>query len=147
MQETWVCSLGKWQPIPVFLPGKSRGQRSLVGYIQSMGSQRVGHNLMIFSFLPFNRFFGHFFLKNHVIREQRCFISLCRELFYLYSSFIFSFSTRVFATVRRKGRSDCVSCRRQRRSPFWPTRNICRTKDSWFVTRLTTASNFGICLL
>ena len=22
----------KWQPIPVFLPGKSRGQRSLVGY-------------------------------------------------------------------------------------------------------------------
>ena len=92
MQETWVCSLGKWQPTPVFLPGKSRGQRSLVGYIQSMGSQRVGHNLMIFSFLPFNRFFGNFFLKNHVIREQRCFISLYRELFYLYSSFIFSFS-------------------------------------------------------
>ena len=22
----------KWQPIPVFLPGKSHGQRSLVGY-------------------------------------------------------------------------------------------------------------------
>ena len=22
----------KWQPTPVFLPGKSRGQRSLVGY-------------------------------------------------------------------------------------------------------------------
>lgn len=29
----------KWQPIPVFLPGKSNGQRSPVGYIQSMGSQ------------------------------------------------------------------------------------------------------------
>ena len=26
-----------WQPIPVFLPGESHGQRSLVG------SQRVGH--------------------------------------------------------------------------------------------------------
>jgi len=26
------------------LPGKSHGQRSLVGYIQSMGSQRVGHD-------------------------------------------------------------------------------------------------------
>ena len=39
MQETWVQSLGqedpwrrKWQPTPVFLPGKSHGQRSLVGY-------------------------------------------------------------------------------------------------------------------
>ena len=44
MQETWVQSLGweglldgrrsatKWQPTPVFLPGESREQRSLVGY-------------------------------------------------------------------------------------------------------------------
>ena len=29
----------KWQPIPIFLPGKSHGQRTLVGYIQSMGLQ------------------------------------------------------------------------------------------------------------
>ena len=33
----------KWQPTPVFLPGKSYGQRSLAG--QSMGLQRVGHDL------------------------------------------------------------------------------------------------------
>jgi len=39
MQETGVQSLGwedpgrkKWQCIPVFLPGKFHGQRSLVGY-------------------------------------------------------------------------------------------------------------------
>ena len=39
MQGTWVQSLGpktswrrKWQPTPVLLPGKSHGQRSLVGY-------------------------------------------------------------------------------------------------------------------
>ena len=43
MQETcrtcrldpWVRKIPwrrKWQPIPVFLPGKSHGQRSLVGY-------------------------------------------------------------------------------------------------------------------
>ena len=31
----------EWQPTPVFLPEKSHGQRSLVGF---MGSQRVGHN-------------------------------------------------------------------------------------------------------
>ena len=40
VQETWVGSLG-WEdplekglpPTPVFLPGKSHGQRRLVGYI------------------------------------------------------------------------------------------------------------------
>jgi len=32
----------KWQPTPLFLPGKSHGQWSLV----VMGSQRVGHDLM-----------------------------------------------------------------------------------------------------
>ena len=39
IQETQLQSLGqnsprsrKWQPTPVFLPGKSHGQRSLVGY-------------------------------------------------------------------------------------------------------------------
>ena len=39
MQETGVQSLGwedpwrrKWQSIPVLLPGKSHGERSLVGY-------------------------------------------------------------------------------------------------------------------
>ena len=34
----------KWQPTPVFLSGESHGWRSLVGYIQSTGSQRVGHD-------------------------------------------------------------------------------------------------------
>ena len=33
----------KWQLSPVFLPGKSHGQRSLVGY-SPRGSQRVGHD-------------------------------------------------------------------------------------------------------
>ena len=39
MQETWVQSLAqedpwgtKWQPIPVFLPGKFPGHKSLAGY-------------------------------------------------------------------------------------------------------------------
>ena len=35
----------KWQPIPVFLPGKSYGQRSLEGY-SPWGCKRVGHNLV-----------------------------------------------------------------------------------------------------
>ena len=35
----------KWQPTPAFLPGKSRGQRSLVGY-SPWGCKRVEHNLV-----------------------------------------------------------------------------------------------------
>ena len=48
-QEIRVCSLGweipwrrSWQPTPVFLPGKSHGPRSLVGY--SLWGCRVRHN-------------------------------------------------------------------------------------------------------
>ena len=33
----------KWQPVPVFLPGKSHGQRSLAGY-NPWGCKRVGYN-------------------------------------------------------------------------------------------------------
>ena len=42
----WVRKIWrrKWQPTPVFLPGKSHGWRNLVR-LQSMGSQRVGHSL------------------------------------------------------------------------------------------------------
>ena len=35
----------KWQSTPVFLPGKSHGQRSLVGY-SLWGLKRVGHILV-----------------------------------------------------------------------------------------------------
>ena len=35
----------KWQPTPVFLPGKSHGQTSLVGY-GPWGHKRVGHGLV-----------------------------------------------------------------------------------------------------
>ena len=51
LQETWVPSLGwedpwRWerQPTPVFLAGEFHGQRSLEGYLLSMGSQRVRHD-------------------------------------------------------------------------------------------------------
>ena len=35
----------KWQPTPVFLPGKSQRQRNLVGY-SPWGHKRDGHNLI-----------------------------------------------------------------------------------------------------
>ena len=45
--DLWVGKMpwrGKWQPTPVFLPGKSHGQRSLAGY-SPRSCKRVGHNL------------------------------------------------------------------------------------------------------
>ena len=45
--DPWVRKISwrrKWQAMPVFLPWKSHGQRSLAGYSQSTGSQRVGQN-------------------------------------------------------------------------------------------------------
>ena len=43
-----ICNLVtciKWQPTPVFLPGKSHGQRSLLGY-SPWGQQRVRYSLV-----------------------------------------------------------------------------------------------------
>ena len=45
--DPWVKKIPwrrKWQPTPVFLPGKSHGQRSLVGY-SSWGHKRVRRDL------------------------------------------------------------------------------------------------------
>ena len=46
--DPWVRKIS-WrrtcQPTPVFLLGKSHGQRSLVGYSPSVGSQRVEHEV------------------------------------------------------------------------------------------------------
>ena len=51
MQKIWTWSLGreepwrrKWQPTPVFLPGRSHWQRSLASY-HPWGRRRVRHDL------------------------------------------------------------------------------------------------------
>ena len=48
MQDPWVRKIPwrrKWQPNPVFLPGKSHGQNILVGY-SPWGCDGVRHNLV-----------------------------------------------------------------------------------------------------
>ena len=45
--DSWVGEIPwrrKWQPIPVFLPGESHGQRILEGYSPWV-PKRVGHDL------------------------------------------------------------------------------------------------------
>ena len=60
VQETWVRSLGredpqrrKWQPIPVFLPRESPLTEE-PDRLQSMGSQRVGHDWVTNTFTFFH---------------------------------------------------------------------------------------------
>ena len=50
----------KWQPAPVFLPGKRQGQRSLVGYTQSRGHERVGPALVTEQ----QHFHNYYFITN-----------------------------------------------------------------------------------
>ena len=45
--DPWVRKISwrrVWQPTPVFLPEESHGQRSLAGWLQSLGLQRVRDN-------------------------------------------------------------------------------------------------------
>ena len=45
-REAWCAVVHgmAWQPPPIFLPGEFHGQRSLVAYLGSIGSQRVRHD-------------------------------------------------------------------------------------------------------
>ena len=59
MQETWdlIPWRRKWQPIPVFLPGKSHGQRSLEGcssqgHKKSGMTERLTHTNDLFTLFP-----------------------------------------------------------------------------------------------
>ena len=54
--DSWVRKTpwrGKWQPSPVFLSGKSHGQRS--GGLQFLGFQRVGYDLLTRKQQQFNK--------------------------------------------------------------------------------------------
>ena len=66
--DPWVGKIlwrRAWLPTPVFLPGESQGQWSLTGYIQSMGSQRVGHDWVT------NTLYGT--PKVNLLKIQNCF--------------------------------------------------------------------------
>ena len=59
--DPWVGKIPwrrDWQPTPVFLPEESHGQRSLVGYMGSMGLQSWTQlsNLLLTQFVKINIF-------------------------------------------------------------------------------------------
>ena len=80
LQEMQVRSLGgnipwrrAWQPPPVFLPGEFHGQRSLVAYLGSIGSQRVGQDWSYWAS-------AHKFLRTQADKRQineRILITFC----------------------------------------------------------------------
>ena len=91
--NSWVGKIPwrrKWQPSPVFLPGKSCGQRNLAGY--SYGVARVGYNLETKPPPPHNvwvilKFTKIFAIWNHM--QLLCFIfcNLIQLLLLLLSRF------------------------------------------------------------
>ena len=56
----------KWWPTPVFLPEKSRRQRSLAGY-SPWGFKRIGHDLVTKQ-KPSNFFIGLICKNNHILK-------------------------------------------------------------------------------
>ena len=51
---------GKWQPTPVFLPGKSCGQRSLAGYYHEVANSRTRQSTLITSIQAMSEDVGEF---------------------------------------------------------------------------------------
>ena len=69
--DSWVGKIPwgrKWQSTPALLPGKSHGRRSLVR-LQSMGSQRVGHDWSTSLSLSFT-FVRMYVLNTYVLIEH-----------------------------------------------------------------------------
>ena len=76
--DPWVRNIRwsrKWQPTPVFLPGKFPGLRSLAGY-SPWGLQRVRHDWVHIHSLRYPHFF--IFIFNWGKIAPQCCISFCR---------------------------------------------------------------------
>ena len=64
----------KWQPIPVFLPGKSSGQRNLAGY-SPWGHKRVRHNLatsFVDNVLIWYTYYCNIIIPKHSLTSPLC---------------------------------------------------------------------------
>ena len=100
--DPWVAKIPwrrKWQPTPVFLPRKSHGQMSLVGY-SPKGLQRIGHNWMTWGHIIYTLRFISLFHTN--MNE----LNVCMEyVFFLY-----------FKAKTEKRRAYSVSWRKTKRS-------------------------------
>ena len=133
MQETWSWSLGqeipqsrKGQPTPVFLPGKSHWQRSLVGHStwgckESDTIYQLKNNKTKNSKLSCLELFGwHFIVLPCVNKNHLCpgFLHPSQMLSWIMKGFygLFLISTALFAP----NRPWTVACQ----APFYPGKNM-----------------------
>ena len=80
-----IPCIREWQHTPVFFPGKFHGQRSLVGYIQFMGSRRVRHNWATNIFTkPQSLFKIHYFSLSFFIVVSGSHIAFSPHVFSVY---------------------------------------------------------------
>ena len=85
--DLWVWKLPwrrKWQPIPVFLPGKLQDQRSLVGY-SPWGCKRIRHDLVSKQQQQMTKWFWKIFL----VFISHLYILFCEVFVEIFCLFIY----------------------------------------------------------
>ena len=114
----WVWSLGqedllerKWQPIPVFLPEESYGQRSVAGYspcysrVRHNWARLYAHTLFMPNYLWLSAFYGISFAScfSIILFKEKpfnfVFVSWFLSFYSLFPSFyfVYSFSSWIFS--------------------------------------------------
>ena len=120
--DPWVGKISwrrKQQPTPIFLPGKSHGQRSLVGY-RTWGCKRAGHNLVTNQQQHIQRKmhrvyedFGNEKSLAHIKETSRCIFTIVKlfpKLFMrLKHSKDYFLNVSVLENVKRAKHVSCVS--------------------------------------
>ena len=89
--SNYICQLKKeWQPTPVFLPGESQGlSPEKSGVLQSMGSQRVGHDWVTNTYRShISRVSWYQFVDNRIVKRFLIFfferVSDASHIFYSF---------------------------------------------------------------
>ena len=86
--DPWVRKVpwrGKWQPTPLFLLGKSNGQRSRGGY-SSWGHKRLGHDWATkqqWADLLLSDSFGNTLVQRHPEFQENVYSAVVTTVFYL----------------------------------------------------------------
>ena len=139
MQETWVQFLG-WedtleegmQPIPVLLPGESPWTEA-PGRLQSMGSQRIGHDWTT-KHTQHNTCFSPHSAENVLEIEDCALNSISGEYCYLNHEMII---TKALPFIHQRGNKQL--CGIYQHVKWWQTTHPCRHL-TWLLEKLIIAT-------
>ena len=123
MQETWSPWIGmipwrmKWQPIPVFLPGKSHGQRSLVG----CSPQGLKNQTQLSNYTTSTTIHSSFLSLFNGISVFSIFCVLFRNIF---TEMYNQHAVKLHHTLVELGECNHILCQRRRKNSFAYVQNF-----------------------